>query len=143
MPGRRLWAHGMPISARYRIGVDSVLKIFRYGQAFGPRLLGRARAVVERVDVRPVLLEHPGTRAAEVALGTQRRAFGAAVAGGGESPAQGVRQPALGVQVDHAADAVGIALLQDADVEIDRGPPAREVARILEHGGHLFSRASD
>ena len=41
------------------------------------------------------------------------------------------------------ADAVGIALLQDADVEIDRGPPAREVARILEHGGHLFSRASD
>ena len=102
-------------------------------------LLGGDVPVVERVDMVAVLHEGPRPGADEIAFGAQRQAGLARVARGGEPPAQRVRQPALGPEVDHAADTVGVALLHHRHVEVHRRPPARQVRRVAQHLGDLIA----
>src|SRR5205814_6849419 len=104
-------------------------------------LLHRDPPVVLDVDEVAILLQLPGARAFEVAMGDQLEAGWRRRFGDGEAPAQRVREPTLRVQADHPTSTrARVGRLQLLHVEVDGWPPAREAEWVGEHVEYFLRR---
>ena len=101
------------------------------------RLGGLDPPVVGDDHLWALLLECPPARALQVTYRRDRKASLGDRLVEADVPRQGVRQPALGVELAHAPDPVGATVLQPADGKVDRWPPLRQGVHVAEDVGHL------
>src|ERR1700676_233988 len=94
------------------------------------RLLRANSPIVRDVDERPVLHECPDAGTIKIAPRFERESNRPAGFRDAERPAQGIRQPALGMQLYNATDSALTAVLDFPDGQVHRGPPARKLGRL-------------
>src|ERR1700741_3428520 len=104
------------------------------GEESQERFFGGDAPVVDDVDVVAVRGQEPFAAADEIAEGFDDEAVVSRLRGA-KAPAEGVGEPAFGEELDDVT-----ALFH---LDVDRGPPAREVLGVAEDVDHFLDRSAD
>src|SRR6266853_1545618 len=133
------------LSARHRpMMVGPKNRPEHWGPDSQQRLVRCNPPVVCDVHELAVLCESPDAGAFEVTVGDELEPVGRVGFSDFEAPPQRVRQPAFGVQLDHAPDAtLRVAGRELFYIEVDRRPPPRQLERVAQDVRDLARRAAD